>query len=192
MTMKKPSIIDSQAVLVVWSVLLAITFLASILIVNPTLDPNRSVFSWPQLQLQFAYTPLNGIKVLQSWGPGSIDRYFSVIWIDLIFALSYGPAFSIYIRRMGGGVAWSLVPFVEMITNLVETSLEIYWVGHHSPDNLLFTPFFVHSIVATIKWALVPVYTAHGVYLFYHWMRSRAMEVAFRRPAEARRNEVGS
>jgi hypothetical protein len=190
--MEKNSILDSRAVVVTWSILLTITFLASIFILNPTLNPEHRVFSWPQLQLQFAYTPENGMKVLESWGPGSIDRYFSVIWIDLIFALSYGPAFSLYIRRLGGSTAASMLPLVEMVTNLIETSLEMYWVGHHSPDNLLYAPFLTHSIIATIKWALVPVYSVHMGLLFYNWLRSRSMDVAFRRPSQAKRPGEGA
>ncbi|MBN1205644.1 MAG: hypothetical protein JXB05_12060 [Myxococcaceae bacterium] len=190
--MEKKSIIDSRAVFITWSVLLTITFLASIFIVNPTLNPERSVFSWPQLQLQFAYTPENGMKVLESWGPGSMDRYFSVIWIDLVFAISYGPAFGLYIRKMGGSVAASLLPLVEMATNLVETSLEIYWVANHSLNNLLYAPFLTHSIIATIKWALVPIYSVHMGLLFYNWLRSRSMDVAFRRPSQARRPGEGA
>lgn len=186
------SIVDSKAVLITWSVLLAITFFASIFILNPTLNPQGRVFSWPQLQLQFAYTPQNGMKVLESWGSGSIDRYFSVIWIDLVFALSYGPAFALYIRRMGGSVASSCVPLIEAATNLTETTLEMYWVGHHSATHLLWAPFLTHSIIATIKWAMVPFYTGHMIMLFYHWLRSRAMNVAFRRSVKAPREGSGS
>jgi hypothetical protein len=182
--MQKKTIIDSKAVLIIWSVLLMVTLLASIFILNPTLNPENRVFSWPQLQLQFAYTADNGIKVLESWGPGSIDRYFSVIWIDLIFALSYGPAFGLYIRRLGGSVASSLLPLVEMSTNLVETSLEMYWVANHTPDNPMGALFLTHSIIATIKWALVPIYSVHMGLLFYNWLRSRSMDVAFQRPAQ--------
>ncbi|WP_394826128.1 hypothetical protein [Pendulispora albinea] len=185
--MSKRSILDSKALMLLWSFFFLVTFLASILIVNPTLNPQRAILSWPQLQLQFAYTPENGIKVLESWGAGSIDRYFSVIWIDLVFAVSYGPAFFFYIRRLGGSTASCMVPLVEAVTNLIETSLEIYWVGHHhAPDNMLAAPFLIHSIIATIKWSLVPVYSIHLGMLFYSWMRSRAMDVAFRQTTETR------
>jgi hypothetical protein len=190
--MKSRSFLDSRALVITWSVFLAVTFFASIFILNPTLNPHRRILSWPQLQLQFAYTPQNGMDVLQSWGPGSIDRYFSVIWIDLLFALSYGPAFFLYIRRLGGSMASSLLPLVEMTTNLIETSLEIYWVGHHTSTHLLFGTFLTHSIIATIKWALVPVYSIHMGMLIYNWLRSRAMDVAFRRPSETGRARLGS
>jgi|SRR3954468_1076511 hypothetical protein len=190
--MNKRSVLDSKALMILWSFFLLLTFLASIFILNPTLNPQRSVFSWPQLQLQFAYTPQNGIRVLQSWGPGAIDRYFSVIWIDLLFALSYGPSFFFYIRRMGGSTAASLVPLVEMSTNLTETSLEMYWVGHHAPGHLLFAVFLTHSIIATIKWILVPIYFIHTGMLFYRSLRSRALGVAFRRPSEVPRPGLGS
>lgn len=185
--MQKKSIVDSKAVLIIWSVLLAVTFLASIFILNPTLNPEHRVFSWPQLQMQFAYTAENGMKVLESWGPGSRERYLSVIWIDLIFALSYGPAFALYIRRLGGSAISSLLPLMEMMTNLVETSLEMYWVANHTAADPMNALFLTHSVIATIKWASVPVYSIHMGLLFYNWLRSRSMDVAFQRPGQTRR-----
>jgi hypothetical protein len=153
---------------------LAATFLASIFVLNPTLDPESRVFSWPQLQLQFAYTPQRGDAVLARWGDGAAERYLRVIWIDILFALSYGPFFFLLIRRLGGGAAWALVPLLEMGTNLVETSLEIYWVVAHSPANPLFAAFLVHSIVATIKWCvLVPVYLLHSAILLRRALMAR-------------------
>jgi hypothetical protein len=156
-----------------WFVFLAVTFLASITIVNPTMNPNLpGFFNYAQLQLQFAYTPENGVKVLESWGPGAVDRYLSVIWIDVLFALSYGPFFYMLIKRLDGGAFWAIVPLLEMATNLIETSLEIYWVINHTPDNMMFGLFLTHSIVASIKWlVLVPIYLVHSAILLKKAMR---------------------
>jgi hypothetical protein len=155
---------------------LSATFLMSIFVLNPTLDPQARVFSWPQLQLQFAYTPARGDAVLASWGEGAADRYLSVIWIDVLFALSYGPFFCLLIRALGGGTRWALVPLAEMATNLVETSLEIYWVLAHTPENPLFVVFLIHSVVATIKWfILVPIYFVHSAILFRRLLMARLL-----------------
>jgi hypothetical protein len=163
---------------------LGATFLASIFVLNPTLDPQASAFSWPQLQLQFAFTPERGDAVLKYWGEGAEGRYFSVIWIDVLFALSYGPFFYLLIRRLGGGAPWALVPLLEMGTNLVETSLEIYWVAAHSAQNPLFAAFFIHSIVATIKWLiLVPLYLLHTAILLRRAMIARLLAAATMAPS---------
>jgi hypothetical protein len=172
-----------------WFVFLAITFLASIFVVNPTLRPESSlgVFRYPQLELQFAYTPERGMAVLESWGAGSTDRYLSVIWIDILFALSYGPFFFMLLRRLGAGLVAMVVPLVEMVTNLIETSLEIYWVTHHTVLEPLFATFLTHSVIATLKWALVPVYLVHSLVLIYRALRRPAAQplVAGEQPEQA-------
>ncbi len=165
--MNLSKIIANNKLTSLWFVFLAATTLASILVVNPTMNPHSgNVFNFAQLQLQFSYTPENGMKVLESWGPGATDRYLSVIWIDVLFALSYGPFFYMLIKKLGGGFWWSIVPLLEMGTNLVETSLEIYWVINHTVTNQMYALFLTHSIVASIKWlVLVPIYLVHSVIL---------------------------
>ncbi len=185
--MKLLDLIRRHKLASLWFVFLAITFLASIFIVNRTLSPESTlgVLRYPQLQLQFAYTPENGMRVLESWGPGSEGRYLSVIWIDILFALSYGPFFFMLLRNLGAGVVAMVVPLVEMVTNLVETSLEIFWVVHHSALEPLFAVFLTHSIIATVKWILVPVYLVHSGFLIYRALRSSAVsrQQAERSPA---------
>jgi hypothetical protein len=188
---KGQAMIDSNALLWFWSVLLAITTLASIFVLNPRLDPHGRVLSWPQLQLQLAFTPKNGVAVLESWGPDAVERYSRVIWIDLLFALSYGPALSLYAWRMGRSSIWAVVPLVAMAANLLETSAEMYWVAHHSVTHPLFALFFSHSLLATVEWLFAPIYMIQLAMLFLYWLRSQAMEVAFRRPVESRKNRLG-
>ena len=157
-----------------WFVFLSVTFLASIFVLNPILSGKGPV-SWPQLQLQFAYLPEFGIRVLRSWGEGSEERYLSWIWIDILFALSYGPFFYMLLKNLGAPRLWYVIPLIEMTTNLIETSLEIYWVRNYSSSNLLTAIFLTHSIIATIKWALVPIYLAHSSMLIRHWFLRRAV-----------------
>jgi hypothetical protein len=161
----------------------ALAALAHILVVNRTMNPSSTVIvSHSELELQFAFTPENGMRVLQSWGPGATGRYLSVIWIDVLFALFYGPFFYLLIRALGGGLFWATLPVLDMLANFVETSLEIYWVTSHTPDNPLFAPFFIHSIVASFKWFLVPVY---WVYIFILLRRAYRNMQAAPSPASA-------
>jgi len=168
-------VIVNNKLATLWFIFLAITFFASIFYVNPTLDPNATGIAIPQWELQFAFTPENGMNVLEGWGFGAKDRYLHVIWIDILFALSYGPFFYMLIRKLDGRLSWSLVPIAEMGTNLIETSLEIYWVKHHTSSEPMFAIFLTHSIVASIKWLiLVPIYLVHSVILIRKWTRGRA------------------
>jgi len=176
-------IVTKNKLATLWFIFLVITFSASILVANPTMNPNMTgPFNYAQLQLQFSYVPENGMKVLESWGPGAAERYLSVIWIDVLFALSYGPFFYMLIKKLKGGLFWSIVPLLEMLTNLTETSLEIYWVINHTVDNQMFGLFLTHSIVASIKWLiLVPIYLVHTTILLtrtFRGMNSPQMDEA--------------
>ncbi len=153
-----------------WFVFLSVTFLASIFFLNPMLSGKGPV-SWPQLQLQFSYFPEIGVEVLESWGEGSRDRYLSWIWIDILFALSYGPFFYMLLKNCGAPRLFYMIPLIEMMTNLVETSMEFYWVQNHSWSNLMTGIFLTHSIIATIKWSLVPIYLVHSGVVIRHWFR---------------------
>lgn len=156
-----------------WFVFLAATFLASIFVLNPILSGAGPV-SWPQLELQFAYWPEKGISVLEHWGAGSKDRYLGWIWIDILFALSYGPFFYMLLKNCGASRIFYLIPIVEMITNLIETSMEIYWVQNHTSTELMTGLFLTHSIIATIKWSLVPIYLVHSVVLIGAWFQQKS------------------
>lgn len=171
--MKLLELASKNRLISLWFVFLSITFLASILYLNPTLDPNKSVLSYPQLELQFAYTPDNGVKVLERWGENSAAVYLSVIWIDVLFALSYGPFFFMLLRRLSGLLFAALIPLIEMLTNLVETSMEIYWVANHGADNPMLGLFLTHSIIATIKWILVPIYLVHTIVVIWKAVKRR-------------------
>jgi hypothetical protein len=174
-------------ILTLWFVFLVLSTAAGMFVLNPILDPDRSIFSMPQLNLQFSYTPENGDVVLDTWGAGAEQRYLSWIWIDLAWALSYGPFFSMLIWKLSRHRVWALVPLVEMSLNLTETSLEIWWVGAHTPAQPMFAVFLLHSILATIKWAIVPFYLVHSGLLIYRAIRkSRAVNVPEPDPAFAR------
>jgi hypothetical protein len=148
-----------------WFLFLVITFFMSILVVNPTMNPDNSAINYAQLQLQFAYSAENGINVLESWGGDAKSRYLSVIWIDVLFALSYGPFFFLLLRRFNVRGPASYIPLLEMLTNLTETSMEIFWMVNHSPSELYNGLYLTHSIIATIKWSLVPIYLIHSLYV---------------------------
>lgn len=155
-----------------WFVFLTITFLASIFILNPILSGVGPV-SWPQLQLQFSYFPETGVDVLESWGAGSKERYLNWIWIDILFAFSYGPFFYMLLKNFGASRIYYIIPLIEMTTNLIETSMEIYWVQHHTTLDLMTGIFLTHSIIATIKWLLVPIYLVHTTLLIITWAKQR-------------------
>jgi hypothetical protein len=169
----------ARRLLTLWFGFLAVTTLAGVFVLNPLLDPDRSIFSMPQLNLQFSYTPENGQQVLDSWGAGAADRYLDWIWIDLAWALSYGPFFAMLIWTLGGHRIWVALPLVEMCLNLTETSLEMWWVGAHTPADPMFGVFLAHSILATVKWAMVPLYLCHsGVLIHRAVVRARAARQA--------------
>lgn len=153
-----------NVIIAMWFLFLSLTFNASIYVLNPSLDVSGSQWSTPQLDLQFAYTAERGAAVVSSWHNGGAN-YLRLIWIDLLFALAYGPFFFLWIRKLGGSHTIANIALGEMFTNWTETSMEIYWVANHTPETPLGTLFLVHSLIATIKWSLVPVYIGYALWL---------------------------
>lgn len=172
------SLAADNKIITLWFGFLVLTTAAGMFVLNPILDPDRSIFSMPQLNLQFSYTPENGDAVLSEWGADAATRYLDWIWIDLAWALSYGPFFAMLIWRLSGNLLWSVVPLVEMCLNLTETSLEMWWVGAHTPTDPMFGVFLLHSVLATIKWAIVPWYLGHTGLLIHRAVRRARAEGA--------------
>lgn len=171
------SFIRTNKMLSLWGVFLIVTTWTQLLLVNNYINPDSGrLFNMAQLQLQFAFTPENGVEVLRSWGVGGAERYLQVIWIDVAFALSYGPFFYMLIRKLNGGFFWSIISLLEMSTNFIETGIEIYWVINHAPNNMMAGAFLFHSVMASIKWfILVPTYLIHSTFLVLStWMSRNA------------------
>jgi hypothetical protein len=146
--------------------------------VNNYINPNSL---WPinpaQAQLQLAFSADAGFEIVRNWGEGARERYLQVIAIDIIWPFTYGPFFAMLIYRLGGGFFWSLVPLLEASTNLVETSLEIYWMVYATPEQPMAGLFLTHSIVASIKWFVcIPIYFVHSGALLVANRKRRPME----------------
>lgn len=169
--MKTLEYLFSDKRLVFLFILLMMTISASIFYLNPSLDINNSPVSWPQLQMQFAYTAENGRAVLEGWGENSRARYLSVIWIDMVFAISYGVFGFFFFKKLGAHQFWCILPLIEMTSNLIETNMEVYWVYASTPENPMNALFFAHCILATIKWTIVPFYAFHMFYMLIRAFR---------------------
>jgi hypothetical protein len=181
------SLAADNKIVTLWFGFLVLSTAAGMFVLNPILDPDRSVFSMPQLNLQFSYTSENGDAVLSSWGADASARYLDWIWIDLAWALSYGPFFAMLIWKLSGNRLWAAVPLVEMCLNLTETSLEMWWVGAHTAADPMSGVFLLHSVLATVKWAIVPWYLGHTALLVYRGIRDlRAGDTPAPVPALAR------
>lgn len=169
-----------------WLGFLVLTTAAGAFVLNPILDPDKSIFSMPQLNLQFSYTPENGQAVLDSWGGSAEERYLDWIWIDLAWAVSYGPFFAMLIWALSRNRAWALLPLFEMCLNLTETSLEMWWVSAHTATEPMTGVFVLHSVLATVKWAMVPCYLGHtGLLIYRAIVRERATTRATAAPDKA-------
>ncbi|MEQ8965191.1 MAG: hypothetical protein RID91_05140 [Azospirillaceae bacterium] len=149
--------------------------------VNNYIDPRSEAWvNAAQLRLQFAFFVDRGLAVVESWGPGGPERYLSVIWIDLLWPFTYGPAFFLLIRKLDGLSPWAFMPMLEAGSNLIETSLEIYWMANIERAADMPVLFFAHGVVAAIKWlVLVPTYFAHsGLLLWRHGLPGRGTQQA--------------
>jgi Na+/citrate or Na+/malate symporter len=124
------------------------------------------------IKLQLAYDKEAGIEIINSWGASGIDHFNQWIFTDYIYAFSYAVFFasllSILIMKKGKeeflvyrfGV---YLAFVAGLLDWIENTMELFFVNNYSgfPSAL----FFLHSIVATVKWAALPVAVAYIVVL---------------------------
>ncbi|MEM1301778.1 MAG: hypothetical protein AAGH17_04275 [Pseudomonadota bacterium] len=142
--------------------------------VNPYINPGHEGLINPaQLSLQLSFFEERGLAVIEGWGPGGAERYLDIIWVDILWPFTYGPFFFMLIRTLEGNTWAAWLPILEGVTNLVETSIEIYWVTQIGTDAQLGGAFFFHSCVAAFKWfILVPSYFIHSAILLRRWYAS--------------------
>ncbi|MDX9786991.1 MAG: hypothetical protein RBT11_09455 [Desulfobacterales bacterium] len=150
--------IGKKKIFIIATVAVVLMF-AIMLFVNPLIDgqDGSSV-----LELQLSFEKERGVEIINSWGPFGHSRFNKFIVFDYLYAAAYafffavtlsllilkhdlgGKAFYrglVYLSLMGGGLDW------------IENTMEIPFVNN--PPGYPGILFFLHSIVAAVKWAIV-------------------------------------
>jgi hypothetical protein len=124
------------------------------------------------LKLQLAFDKEAGIAIINSWGTSGVDHFNQWIFTDYIYALSYAVFFasllSILIMKKGKEklLVYRFVVYLACVAGLldwVENTMELFFVNNSSGFSSAL--FFLHSIIATVKWAALPIAVAYIVVL---------------------------
>lgn len=150
-------------------VLMSIMFVIVMFFVNPSIDGGSGS---GVLELQLSFEKNAGIKIINGWGESGVNHFKRWIFTDYIYAFSYSlflaSLISSLVLKRGKGVhlnniIFVYVAFLSGALDFVENSMELSFINNPYvfSDNL----FFIHSIVATLKWLAVTVAIAYIVVL---------------------------
>lgn len=137
--------------------------------INPQIDGLNGI---GVIKLQLSFNKDAGIEIIESWGASGIANFKRWIFIDYIYALSYSVFFasllSLLILQKGKEKSlkytWVVVlAFIAGALDWIENTMELFFLNNPSgfPDSL----FFLHSVIATLKWAAVPIAVIYVVAL---------------------------
>lgn len=141
--------------------LMVTMFIVVMFYVNPSIDGGNGS---SVIELQLSFSKENGSKILAQWGSLGIESFKSLIVADYIYALSYSLFFasllSFLILKKGKGLLFRytiVVPISFMAGTLdwIENTIELFFISNQA--QLPEAVFFTHSIIATLKWATIPV-----------------------------------
>lgn len=153
--------LSKTAVLASSLVLMSIMFVIVMFFVNPSIDGGNGS---GVLELQLSFEKSRGIEIIYGWGESGVNHFKRWIFTDYIYAFSYSLFFaslisSLVLKRGKGAhlnnIIFVYIAFLSGALDFVENSMELFFINNPYvfSDNL----FFMHSIVATLKWIAVTI-----------------------------------
>ena len=163
-------ILSKKTILIGSFIFMLIMFSLVVFIVNPLIDGKNGM---EVVLLQLSFQKVTGLEIVNSWGETGILNFNKWIFTDYLYALSYsiflGSLLSWLIIKKGKEKHFSYTWVVYFVfsaglLDCIENSIEIFFINNPSGCSSLF--FFLHSIIASIKWCAVPIVAAYiGVLL---------------------------
>ena len=110
------------------------------------------------LDLQFSFYKENALNILGLWGEEGIRAFNRFIFIDYLYPISYSIFLSSLLSRSilklekpeKNDFYFVLLPFGAGLFDFIENTMEISFVNN--PISFSSELFFLHSIIAVIKW----------------------------------------
>lgn len=151
--------LSNKSILLVSLLLLLIMFAASSY-VNPLIDGKDG---YGLVELQLAFDKQAGIDIINNWGAEGLAAYKRYFLVDYVYALSYAFFFAsllaFLLRKKGleTSAYRSVLPFAPLASGCdwLENTMEFLFI--QSPPKFPDSLFFIHSIVALLKWASVSI-----------------------------------
>ena len=109
------------------------------------------------IALQLAFSKDVGVSIVSPW---DIEAFKKWIVLDYLYALSYMLFFASTILWLEKekGVAHSIYPYIATFAGVfdwIENSLELWFLN--DVEGFSSIVFFIHSIIATLKWLALPI-----------------------------------
>ena len=109
------------------------------------------------IALQLAFSKEIGASIVSSW---NVEAFKNGIVLDYIYALSYMLFFASLMLWLAKekGVPSGIYAFIAIFAGVcdwIENSLELWFLS--DIEGFSSALFFVHSIVATLKWMALPI-----------------------------------
>jgi len=165
------SILSKKPILIGSLIVVLAMFTIVMFIVNPLIDGKNG---FEVIALQLSFQKEVGILLVNGWGESGISNFNAWIFTDYLYAFSYsvflGSLLSVLIVKKGKENSFSYtwtVPlvFVAGLCDCIENTIELYFI-----NNLLefssFT-FYMHSLIASIKWLILPVVIFYIINLLF-------------------------
>jgi len=155
------NIFNKRSVIIISTVITLIMFMVVMFIVNPSIDGKDGI---GVLSLQLAFDKKVGIEIINNWTQLGIENFNKLIFTDYIYALSYSIFFTsivsvLIVKKSKQNILkYKLIiylPFIAGLFDWIENTLELLFINN--PIEFSNTLFFIHSIIASLKWMALPI-----------------------------------
>lgn len=148
---------------------MCIMFVIVMFCINPAIDGLNGI---GVIKLQLSFDKEVGLEIINSWGASGIEHFSQWIFTDYLYALTYAVFFAsllsslILKKGMSSRLSYTWVVYLAFVAGLLdwtENTMELFFINNPSEfSNIL---FFLHSIVASVKWAAVPIAVVYVIVL---------------------------
>jgi len=161
--------------------LMTVMFFIVMFLVDPAIDGGNGA---SVIKLQLSFDKDAGREIVNTWGKSGIETFNQWIFTDYIYAISYSVFFasllSFLILKKGkeNFLVYRIGVYLAFVAGLfdwVENTTELFFVN--DPSDVSNALFFLHSIVASAKWAAVPIALAYIVVLLTKKNRPHAQSL---------------
>lgn len=153
--------LSRKAVLIGSLLFVSMMFTIVMFVVNPMIDGENG---FGVIALQLSFHKEAGVEIIQNWGTSGISNFKKWIFTDYLYALSY----ALFLASL---LSWLIVkkgkeknpsytrvvylPFCAGLLDGIENTMELFFINN--PADFSSLVFFLHSIIASLKWGAVPV-----------------------------------
>jgi hypothetical protein len=138
--------------------LMSFMFVVVMFFVNPLIDSGNGM---SVILLQLAFDKSTGIEIIKHWGSTGIINFNKWIFTDYIYAFSYSLFFasilSFFIAKNNTLLLYKWIiylPFIVGFFDCLENTIELLFIKNPLEFSSLL--FFIHSILASLKWLSLP------------------------------------